>query len=132
MKIKKTKNEWAEYLKKEELKKAINTIIPEEDIEDYDAIALRWDDREFKIGEEIPVSKVWVDGDETDDYLEGTSTIGLQTYDDGWIAGAKVSLMSYRNYPNIYLVAGDIAELGEDDGELVLSNCEVLAKLDVI
>lgn len=132
MKIKKTETKWAEHLKKEDLKKAINAIIPEEDLEDYEAIALRWDDREFKVGEEIPASKVWVDDEETDDYLEGTSTIGLQTYDDGWVGGSKVSLMSYKHYPNIYLVAGAIAELGEDAGELVLSNCEVLAKLEVI
>lgn len=133
MKVKKTvlkltENVSTEHIKREDMEKALKEI----DIEDYDAIGLRRDDRKYEVGDEIPASKDWDDGQPTNNDLPGTSTFGLQTYDDGWIGGSKISLMTYRHYPHIYIVGGDIAEYGEDSGELVLSNCKVLARVEVI
>ena len=96
----------------------------------------------IKIGDELPASKVWIDGDITDEELNGVSTIGIKRdWKSGEVEEATVvhALKEIGAYPKekghgwggysgnrVLLVGGYSAENGEDAGELIIRNNEVL------
>lgn len=101
-------------------------------IESYDgsaeAFGLRSDDRQIQIGEIFPVSRVWDDGKATEEMLDGTSVTGFRYAEDA--AKALDLQMSVYNYGQpLYLVAGSVNSYGEDEGEYILEDAEVLAIL---
>ena len=79
--------------------------------------AVRWDAPGLPIGHIFPPSRVWDDGTPTDETLAGTSAIEakyLSRIKDG-----------YEGVP--YIVCGINVAWGQDEGEVVLSECEVMA-----
>lgn len=85
------------------------------------------DDVNYSVGDQTAPSRIWADGDPTEDTLNGTSCIGLRT-DAGAedIAAALDAADSY--YGNrLYLIAGDSMEYGEDAGEYIIRDAVVIA-----
>ena len=107
---------------------------------------LRWDDREFEIGEELPKSHRWDDGNYTEEELNVTSTIGVSVesvfldYLDGIEEADFGELDIYNEYVNkdcydskhLYLVEIDTSwgwEYGEDEDEVVMNGAEVVRRI---
>lgn len=76
----------------------------------------------FTVGPMDHVSHVWVDGEETDDELDGVCAISLSF--PGW-----EHLASMYCGAHVALIAGDVAGYGDDAGEIILSDAEVIAVL---
>ena len=84
---------------------------------------IRSDDRDFSIGEALPASRIWDDGDPTEDELDGTSTIWLyDAYNDEFNVDALRIIKKVYAFRNTYLVASHSRTWGEDKGEWVLSD----------
>lgn len=88
----------------------------------YEYIGIRFDDAKFSVGEVIyDVSRRWEDGEPTEDLLEGLSAIDASRRDlaklcqDYWWCGDYV-----------YILGAYTATWGEDIGEIVLKEPEVL------
>lgn len=112
----------------------------------YNVFGLRWDNREFEVGEEIPVSYNWEDGNCTEEELEGTCAVYvsgesnfLDYLDEKEVAECG-ELDEYKKWvkenpyggKNLYLVAIDSAwgyDWGEDESEIIMSGAEVVRKI---
>lgn len=102
---------------------------------------IRFDDRQFNIGDELPKSHRFDNGVDTGEELFGTSTISVSDesdfldYLDGKLEACWGELNRYNkaleaNYDgtHIYLVAIESSwgwEWGEDEGEMVMNSPEV-------
>lgn len=102
---------------------AINNIIKRaEEIKDeyaYDFIGVRVQENEFNKGEILDNSYVWVDGEMTDEELDGTCAIRI---DDAQLA------ISYFG-EHVAVIGGYYGEYGEDLGEIIIREAEVLEVL---
>ncbi len=93
----------------------------------YEYFGLRADDREFEIGDEMPKSYVWDDGNRTDERLDGTCAIRLyvgEQYNEGALDEVNI-------YPfdHVYLIASRGYMGGEDKNEIVMYEAVVVEKL---
>lgn len=86
------------------------------------AYGLRADNAIYSVGDELPCSRVWVDGIPTEETLNGTSAISI-------FQKNKRELIKNYGLKYIYLVAGVGSEYGEDEGEEVITRCTVIAIL---
>lgn len=86
---------------------------------EYDRIGIRVQENEFKKGEILNNSYIWIDGEMTDDELDGTCAVNL---DD-----AELAKGYYGDH--IALIAGDYTEWGQDLGEIIITNAQVLEVL---
>lgn len=100
-----------------EMKEKIMAIAEEYEM-DYEYIGIRFQEQEFELGELDHVSSVWVDGDETDEELDGVSVIDVQ----------KLGALNQTTYfgDHIAVIGGNAATYGEDLGELVIEEPVVL------
>jgi hypothetical protein len=80
---------------------------------------VRWDDADLSVGHIFPASRVWDDGDPTDELCSGTSCI----------QDTHLRCISETNYyvGTAYIVCGLHAGYGEDPGEILMSECEIMA-----
>jgi len=90
---------------------------------DYDDVGLRVQESDYgmTVGDKIEYqSNVWIDGEITEDLLDGICCIGAEE--------AARRILSFGAYMgNIILVLGsNRSECGEDDGELILRDATVL------
>lgn len=106
---------------------------------------IRFDDREFNIGDEISNSHRYDDGRDTGEELSGTSTIlvsdetdfldyldGKRDADYGELDNYNRALNASYYGKHIYLVMGDTSwgwEYGEDEHEVVMCGPEVVRKI---
>jgi hypothetical protein len=76
-------------------------------------------------GDELPPSYRWDDGEQTDEELDGTSTIGIRA--NGSVERA-IKVLNQGGYvgAQVALVRGDSRGAGEDPGEVLLSDAEVV------
>jgi len=114
----------------------------------YNIFGLRWDDRDFEIGEELPKSHSYdcVEGCEDLGELPGTCAIFVSDesnfldYLDGKEEADYGELDKYnewvKNHPycseHLYLVAIDSSwgyEWGEDEGEIIMNGAEVVRRI---
>lgn len=112
----------------------------------YNVFGLRWDDREFEVGEELPTSYRWEDGDCTEEKLNGTCAIYVSDesdfldYLDGKEEADCGEMDKYNEWvkkscysgAHLYLVAINSSwgyEWGEDEGEIVMNGAEVVRKI---
>jgi len=60
---------------------------------------LRWDDREFEIGEELPKSNRWDDGTDTGEKLNGTCAIFISSESDflDYLDGIRFVMIGARS-----------------------------------
>lgn len=80
-------------------------------------------------GDELPPSYRWDDGNQTDEELEGTSVIGIRA--NGGVDRA-IKVLNQGGYlgPQVALVRGESQGAGEDPGEVLLSDSEVVLVWD--
>ena len=102
-------------------------------------IGIRFSDEEYKIGDDVENSHNWVDGDWTDEELDGTSTVNVAepwSYDslDELKETAIERLNKAGRYPYdyAYLVAGTSSDYGEDTNESIIRNAEVVGILKLV
>ena len=83
-----------------------------------------YDDYDAEVGSILGPSRCWVDNEWTADFLSGTSCIGLES---------AVQPVTYAGYSGrrVLVIGGDYAEGGEDAGELVIRDAEVLDVIDL-
>ena len=94
---------------------------------DYNIYGLRITDDEFEDGETIyDCSRVWIDNEITEEHLTGLSCVAVP---DPQSAAGAIARASCYGGKYVYLLGADeIAEHGEDDGEVVLKTPIVLEK----
>ena len=108
----------------------------------YNMFGVRFDDREFQIGDELPRSHRWDDGSYTEEELSGTCAIfvsdesdfldyldGKQEADYGELDRYNEALHAGYLGEHIYLVAINSSwgfEWGEDEHEIVMNGAEVV------
>ena len=102
-------------------------------------IGIRFSDEEYKIGDDVENSHNWVDGDWTDEELDGASTVNVAepwSYDslDELKETAIKRLNKAGRYPydHAYLVAGTSSDYGEDTNESIIRNAEVVGILKLV
>ena len=101
----------------QEMINRINQIVEDMDLTwDYAYVGVRVQEPEFQLGEIDHLSHVWVDGDETDEELDG-------------ICVCKIDRLGRENYfgDHVAIICGNEATYGEDDGELIISDPVVAA-----
>lgn len=83
-----------------------------------------YDGYNSKIGEVLPKSHKWKDGEWTDKMINGTSSIAID---------AKIKPVTYSGYMGrrILVIGSDKFRKGEDVGEIVIQNAKVLAIYDL-
>lgn len=88
---------------------------------DYGKFGIRIQEQPFELGVMEHISKVWVDGDETDEELDGVCAIDLNAPD----AEKALNGIGYFG-SNIALIASNSFVYGQDAGEVILKDAEVL------
>lgn len=98
---------------------------------------IRYDEREFAPGDVVPHSYHWIDGEPTDDPIDGTCTIRYDNgrfymdddYADIEIDDIREFARNYNYYGSAYLVEGKSNGGGDDRDEVILEDPVVLCKL---
>ena len=85
--------------------------------------AIRYEMTPREIGDVLDNSRVWDDGEPTEEYLDGTCCL-IEAQD-------KHSGRQYvaAGYAHKYLVEGRWIADGYDDGEVILENCTIVEAL---
>lgn len=87
---------------------------------DYEYVAVRTQEESFALGEIEHRSNVWVDGDETEEELDGLSATSVKS------ASVKMHASdhgaAYYFGENVAIVCGNECEYGEDEGELIIED----------
>ena len=89
---------------------------------EYEYIGIRVQEQPFELGEIDHISKVWIEGVETDEYLNGicatsVNFLGSVFADDNG---------EYFGY-HVAIICGNEAEYGADVGEIIISDAIVSA-----
>lgn len=95
----------------------IKAIVEELDLDwEYAYVGVRVQEPEFVLGPVNHRSHVWVDGEETAAELPG-------------LCACKLDRLGINDYfgDHIAIVCGNEAEYGEDDGEIIIRDAEVVA-----
>lgn len=108
MDIKMTKNEAIE--------KIMERIEEIKDKYDFGYIGVRVQEDPFTLGETLDNSFVWVDGEMTDEELDGTCAVKIDE--------AELAKRYFGDY--VAIIGGDSMEYGQDLGEIIIRNAEVL------
>lgn len=98
---------------------------------DQQFIGVRTQEQPFELGPIDHVSQVWVDGDETDEELDG---ICVTAIGDGPWAESDVRQHAsdhdpvgpYYPFDHVALIAYDRCSYGEDEGEVIANDAEVV------
>lgn len=91
---------------------------------DYDYIGIRTQDEAFELGELAHRSHVWADSDDTGEELDGVSATDINSrcirmHCDDAINGRYIG-------NHCAIIAGNSAQWGEDEGEIVISDPVVI------
>lgn len=97
----------------EEIKNRMNEIMWDNG---WGIVALRAQAEPFELGELAHNSVVWIDGEETEEELNGACGLAL---DD-------VELINNYYNDHIAIIAGDRYEWGQDPGELIIEDAQVV------
>lgn len=95
--------------------------IAEEANWDYEVVGVRVQDVPFELGKMDHVSRVWVDGEETEEELDGVCVTKV----------ADLTAKAYGEYfgEHAAVVAGNKFSYGEDLGEIIIKDAMVIAIL---
>jgi hypothetical protein len=95
----------------------------------YEIFGIRADDRKFEIGQMLPNSFIWDDGEKTDEELGGTCAVRLYDYwTEKYNDGAEKQANEYP-FDNLYLIASKSAQEGNDRNELIMYEAVVVEVL---
>lgn len=87
-------------------------------------IGVRVEDRNFEVGDILPCSFMWIDGERTEEELDGTCAI--KTESDNPAEYLKGINGYYGDY--VYVIRGSSSFGGEDVGERIYRNALIVAK----
>lgn len=99
-----------------EMINTIKKIAEEMDLSwDYEFVGVRVQEQEFKLGTIEHLSHVWDNGDDTGVELDG-------------ICVCSLDCLGANNYfgNHVAIICGNEAEYGEDDGELIIRDAEIV------
>ena len=99
-----------------EMIKNIKKVAEEMDLSwDYEFVGVRVQDQDFELGTIEHLSHVWDNGDDTGVELDGICVCSLDR-------------LGVNNYfgDHVAIICGNEAEYGEDDGELIIRDAEVV------
>ena len=99
-----------------EMIKHIKKVAEEMDLSwDYEFVGVRVQEQDFELGAIEHLSHVWDNGDDTGVELEG-------------ICVCKLDCLGVNQYygDHVAIICGNEAEYGEDDGELIIRDAEVV------
>lgn len=105
--------------KMEAIENIMNRIEEIRENSDYEYIGVRVQENEFVKGEILDNSFVWVDGEMTDEELDGTCAVKLE----------DVELAKGYFGDHVAVIGGDSMEYGQDLGEIIIRDAEVLEVL---
>mgnify|MGYP004560079889 FL=1 len=97
----------------EEIKNRMNEIMWDEG---WGVVALRAQAEPFELGDLDHNSVIWIDGEETEEELNGVCGLAL---DD-------VELINNYYNDHIAIIAGDRYEWGQDAGEIIIEDAQVV------
>lgn len=92
-----------------------------------DKYFIRFDTKDYAIGDTLPKSRKWAEDGPTEKILSGTSAIDPRYPFKKQFGVSGADLTSYEG--NVYLVKGKISRRGHDEGEVILKDPVVLEKL---
>ena len=99
-----------------EMIESIKKIAEEMDLSwDYEYVGVRVQEQEFELGTIEHLSHVWDNGDDTGVELDGICVCNLDRLDRNDYFGDHIAI-----------ICGNEAEYGEDDGELIIRDAEVV------
>lgn len=96
---------------------------------------IRSEDRSLEEGYELEASHDWEDNEMQDELLSGTCATGIGYL---WLDGEQedvdtlqkaISANGGRYGDHVYIIGGDSYEDGNDDGEVIISDAIVIAKI---
>lgn len=99
-----------------EMIKNIKKVAEEMDLSwDYEFVGVRVQEQDFELGTIEHLSHVWDNGDDTGVELDGICVCSLDR-------------LGVNNYfgDHVAIICGNEAEYGEDDGELIIRDAEVV------
>lgn len=102
--------------KAEAIKNIMNRINEIKENAEYEYIGIRVQENEFTKGALLDNSFVWVDGEMTDEELDGTCAVKLE----------DAELIKGYFGDHIAIIGSDSMEYGQDLGEIILRDAEVL------
>jgi hypothetical protein len=105
--------------KREAIENIISRIEEIRENSEYEYIGVRVQENEFTKGEILDNSFVWVDGEMTDEELDGTCAVKLE----------DVELAKGYFGDHVAVIGGDSMEYGQDLGEIIIRDAEVLEVL---
>jgi hypothetical protein len=97
--------------------------------DEYEYVGVRTQEEAFKLGTLEHCSSVWDDGDETAEMLDGISVTDVDSVALKMHTGEDMMCRSYYG-DHLAIICGNYAQMGDDAGELVISDpvvVEVLA-----
>lgn len=100
----------------------IKELIENEEFEFY---GIRKDDAEYSVGDTCENSHSWRSDGTDNGELDGTCAIGVKA---GTIESVIAQSKEYYG-SHLYLIASDRKEMGEDQGEYIMSDAVVIAVL---
>lgn len=105
--------------KRETIENIMNRIEEIRENSDYEYIGVRVQENEFVKGEILDNSFVWVDGEITDEELDGTCAVKLED--------AELAKGYFGDH--VAIIGGNYMEYGQDLGEIIIRDAEVLEVL---
>ena len=100
----------------------INAIVEEMDLAwEYEYIGVRIQNPEFELGTIDHVSHRWDDGVDTGEELDGICTLSVKA-----LPRLRNLLSGYIG-EHVAIICGNYAEYGEDDGEIIIRDAEVVS-----
>lgn len=113
-----------------EFKNKIDNIIKNSK-DESDFYSLRVDEKEYKINDILPSSRIWVDGNPTDDYTAGTS--GLRYNPSKENENILKDILPYKwAGDQIYILSGNNGQGGEDINEIIIEKPKVIGIIKMI
>lgn len=93
--------------------------------DEYEYYGVRWVDEADKVavGDIAPVSRVWVDGEPTDDVFDGACAVHVRQSGD--LAAILAGGVVYMGRP--ILLGSMEMTYGDDNGEIIMRDARVLA-----
>jgi hypothetical protein len=94
--------------------------------QDYEIVAIRTQEIPFELGETSHLSKVWVDGTETDECLDGISGTHIDSRSVRMHSSEHNAWSGYYYGDYTAIICGNEYTIGEDDGEVVIMDAVVV------
>ena len=93
---------------------------------EYEAVAVRTQEEEFKLGTIGHLSKIWDNGEETEIELNGISATDIESEAVKMHSEEHDLRSGYYYGDHLAIIVGNNYTMGEDDGEVIITDAEVI------